>query len=186
MHKWIGSSLTWIVPLALTLGSSMAHAQRFEISSTSYQDGDIISKRQAGTSVECGSGNALTPQVSWHNAPANTASIAILMHDPDGQKGLGVSHWVAYNIDARRGSIGEGDGQRSLPGITVGKNVSGEQAYRGLCPPASDHPHHYTLTVIATTLAPGVLPPSLNRDELLAKLQGKTLAAQSIVGRYGQ
>ncbi|MFF7066138.1 YbhB/YbcL family Raf kinase inhibitor-like protein [Pseudomonas sp. NPDC008258] len=186
MHKWIGSSLTWIVPLALTLGSSMAHAQRFEISSTSYQDGDIISKRQAGTSVECGSGNALTPQVSWHNAPANTASIAILMHDPDGQKGLGVSHWVAYNIDARRGSIGEGDGQRSLPGITVGKNVSGEQAYRGLCPPASDHPHHYTLTVIATTLAPGDLPPSLSRDELLAKLQGKTLAAQSIVGRYGQ
>ena len=45
-------------------------------------------------------------------------------------------------------------------------------------------PHHYIITLIATSLEPGQLVPGLTREELLAKLRGKGLAPASIVGKY--
>jgi phosphatidylethanolamine-binding protein (PEBP) family uncharacterized protein len=64
--------------------------------------------------------------------------------------------------------------------------VRGEAAYRGPCPPAGQVPHHYTITVIASDLAPGALPPALTRDELMAALKGHALEAQSVVGHFGR
>lgn len=186
MRKRIRDVLSCMVPLGMALCATAAHAQAFEVTSASYKDGGVISKKQAGTAAECGGGEGLSPQVSWHNLPAGTQSVAVLMFDPDGQKGLGVSHWVAYNIDAQRGSLKEGEGKASAKGVTVGKNIAGEETYRGLCAPAGDNPHHYGVTVIATTLAPDALPAGLSRDELLQKLKGHALGGQSIVGRYGQ
>jgi len=174
------------LPLSLALCATAVLAAPFEVKSTSYQDGGVISKKQAGVAAECGGGEGMTPQVSWYNLPVEAKSVAVLMHDPDGQKGLGTSHWVAYNIDAQRRVLKEGEASRTVAGVTVGKNVTGDEAYRGLCAPATDNPHHYTVTVIASTLPPGALPPGLTRDELLAKLKGHSLVGQSIVGRYGQ
>ena len=127
----------------------------------------------------------MSPQVSWSNIPAGTKSVAILLFDPDGNKGLGVSHWVAYNIASDSGQLKEGAGQVDSAEITVGKNIGGQAAYRGACPPVGDIPHHYVMTVIASDLAPMSLPKGLSRDELLAALKGHTFNGQSVVGRYG-
>ena len=47
-------------------------------------------------------------------------------------------------------------------------------------------PHHYTITIIATDIAPGSLKPGLTRDELQTALKGHALDSATIVGRYGR
>ena len=174
-----------VLAAMLSLSVGFAYAEGMKVTSTAFSDGGVMPAMYAGDAAGCG-GKGVSPQVSWSNLPAGTKTVAILLFDPDGNKGLGVSHWVAYNIASEAGQLKQGDGQVDGPDVTVGKNISGAQAYRGACPPAGDIPHHYVLTVIASDLAPMSLPKGLNRDELLAALKGHTFIGQSVVGRYGQ
>jgi len=164
--------------------SASADAAGIRVSSSSFTDGGNI-PRPHGNTGDCG-GQGVSPQVSWSDLPPNAKSVAVLILDPDGAMGLGVSHWVVYNIPADRGQLKQGEGQTDGAGVTVGKNISGATAYRGMCPPVGDVPHHYTMTVIATDLEPTALPPALTREELFAALKGHALGAQSVVGRYGR
>ncbi|MDB6001722.1 MAG: YbhB/YbcL family Raf kinase inhibitor-like protein [Rhizobacter sp.] len=92
---------------------------------------------------------------------------------------------MAYNIAAERGQLKPGEAQAGAD-FTVGPNVSGAAAYRGMCPPVGDLTHHYTLTVVASDLSPGELPSGLARDALLAALKGHALGGQSVVGLYSR
>lgn len=170
----------------LAASAFAANAEGMRVTSSSFADGTTIPKAQAGEGAGCGNGKGVAPQVAWSGLPAGTKSVAVFIFDPDGAKGLGVSHWVVYNVAAERGEIKQGEAQADASGITVGKNVSGAAAYRGMCPPAGDLPHHYSMTVVATDVAPGTLPAGLSRDELQAALKGHALGGQSVVGLYGQ
>lgn len=175
-------------PLAgalLSLYAVLVHAAGMEVKSESWADGASIPKQYshngtASDGSQCG-GGGVSPQVSWSNLPPNAKSVAIFMYDPDGATGPGLSHWVAYNIPAERGQLKQGD-----PGVTVGKNMRGEAAYRGPCPPTGQVPHHYVVTVYATDLAPNSLPAGMTREELMAALKGHALEGQSFVGRFGR
>lgn len=175
-------------PLAgalLSLCAASVHAAGMEVKSESWADGASIPKQfgHNGTGSDgsqCG-GGGVSPQISWSNLPPNAKSIAIFMYDPDNAAIPGASHWVAYNIPAERGQLRQGD-----PGVTLGKNVRGEAAYRGPCPTAGQVAHHYVTTVYATDLAPNSLPAGMTREELLAALKGHALEAQSFVGRFAR
>ena len=151
-----------------------------KVTSTAFSDNGTIPAEHAGVG-DCGGKNVSMP-VAWTQLPAKAKSVAVLMSDPDGALGLGVSHWVAYNIPAERGQLKANE----TGGFTVGTNVAGATAYRGMCPPVGDHPHHYVLTVVASDLAPGALPAGLTRDALLAALKGHALGGQSVVGLYSR
>jgi len=156
-----------------------------KVTSSAFGDNGVIPADYAGAG-DCGGKNVSLP-VAWSNLPAKTKSVAVLVFDPDGAAGLGVSHWVAYNIAAERGELKAGEGQAgSNFNFTMGPNVAGAPAYRGMCPPVGDRPHHYVLTVVATDLAPGSLPAGLGRDALLAALKGHALGGQSVVGLYSR
>lgn len=173
----------------LTAASAFAQTppvpNAMKVTSESFAEFGRMSALYAGNSPGCG-GNNVSPQVSWSSLPAGTKSVAVFMIDPDGGKGLGVSHWVAYNIAPERGQLKRGEGMVSGPGITVGKNVAGAEAYRGACPPVGDLQHHYVLTVAALDVAPGSLPAGLTRDELLKALAGHGLQSMSVVGLYSR
>src|SRR6478736_8220552 len=116
----------------LACGSAMcvstgAFAEPMQVASSAFAENGNIPSVHAGDG-ECG-GKGVSPQVSWHNLPAGAKSVAILMFDPDGAKGLGVSHWVAYNIAASRGQLKSGEGQADSNGMLVGKNSAGAAAY---------------------------------------------------------
>ncbi len=164
--------------------TSMAQAAPMTVSSSAFPENTVIPPAYGGNGPNCG-GEGISPPVAWSGLPDGTRSVAIFMFDPDGA-GLGVSHWVAYNIPANRGQLRQGEGQKDGQGITVGKNITGEAAYRGPCPPAGDVPHHYIVTVVATDLEPGALPAGLTRDELMAALKGHARGSASVVGRYGR
>lgn len=154
-----------------------------KVSSSAFADNGVIPADHGGLG-DCGGKNISIP-VAWSQLPAKAKSVAVLVSDPDGAGGLGVSHWVAYNIAAGRGQLRAGDAQPGAD-FTMGPNVSGAAAYRGMCPPVGDWPHHYTVTVVASDLAPGALPAGLGRDALLAALKGHGLGGQSVVGLYSR
>ena len=58
------------------------------------------------------------------------------MFDPDGGKGVGVVHWVAYDIDPALNGLEEGAGWKTSEALIVGRNSHGTMTYRGPCPPA--------------------------------------------------
>src|SRR5947208_1102330 len=79
-------------------GAAQAQQKVFEISSTTFKDGAMLpvkaanSKANAPNNANC-VGENVSPQLSWMNTPAGTKSFALLMVDPEGRGGAGVSHW---------------------------------------------------------------------------------------------
>lgn len=72
--------------LAACLCAGTAHAEKFSIQSDSFKDGQKIPVRYAGTEQQCGSGAGVSPHVRWSHLPPGTASLAIFLNDPDGQR----------------------------------------------------------------------------------------------------
>jgi Raf kinase inhibitor-like YbhB/YbcL family protein len=162
-------------------------AEPFTLASPAFADGGTVPRQYAGKHPSrvppCG-GENISPPLQWANAPAGTRSFAIVMFDPDGGRGLGSSHWVAYGIPADKTLLREGEASVSPTQWTGGRNNIGTDFYFGPCGPQGDAPHHYVFTLIATGLEPGKLPPGLTREELLRQLRGHALAPASIVGKY--
>jgi Raf kinase inhibitor-like YbhB/YbcL family protein len=173
--------------IASTITGSTRAAEPFVLTSPAVADGAMLATRYAGADPSrvppCGGENVSLP-LQWANAPAATRSFAIVMQDPDGGRGTGSDHWVAYGIPPDRTSLAEGEASVAPTDWTGGRNTIGTDHYFGPCGPAGDAPHHYVITLIATDLAPGALEPGLTRGQLLQKLRGHALAPASLVVRY--
>ncbi len=169
----------------VTATSSIAAAAGMSITSTSIPtDGGRIPVESAGPGL-CG-GKELSPALAWSGAPATTMSYAITMWDQDGQKGLGVSHWVAYGIPATTTSIPVGFGSAPSPAYVGGTNTRKTTTYLGACPPVGDTAHHYLITVYALDLAPTALAPGLAREAFFPAIAGHVVGVTSYVGLYSR
>lgn len=171
--------------LAALPAAGFAAAPLFTLQSPDFTDNAFLSKSFAGnnkSSPAC-TGDNVSPALSWSNAPQETKSFALLVTDPVGGKGLGVTHMVAYNIPAATTSFAQGDLTKGK-GYTGGKNSPGTTAWYGPCPPVGSGMHHYNFVVIATDLPPEQLKAGLTHDELLKQLKGHALGAASLVGRF--
>ncbi|AIR86315.1 YbhB/YbcL family Raf kinase inhibitor-like protein [Pantoea rwandensis] len=170
--------------LALLPGSVLA-APVFTLQSSDFNDSAMLNKTFAGNNKSNPSctGDNVSPALSWSNAPAGTRSFALMLTDPVGGKGLGVTHMVAYNITADRTQFAQGELSKG-EGYTGGKNSPGTTSYYGPCPPVGSGIHHYNFVMVATDLPVNQLPGGLTHDELIAKLKGHTLGAATIVGRF--
>src|SRR5579884_2040221 len=101
---WEKNMRTVTVGLAACFwATSLMAAPWMTLTSTSIKDGARIPVRFGGDDQKraCSPrnpaicpcpGKNISPELAWHNAPANTKSFAILMYDIDGQYGAGVSH----------------------------------------------------------------------------------------------
>jgi Raf kinase inhibitor-like YbhB/YbcL family protein len=173
--------------LALNAVNAAEPARRlFTLSSPAFNDDGVLPIKYAGAQCRGGGrGGNISPPLAWLNPPAGTKSFAVLMIDPDGERGLGSVHWVAYGIPAARTELKEGEGGMPPPAdIVAGKNSRGTLGYTGPCGPPVDAPHHYVIDVIALDLAPDALPAGLDRDELLRAIKGHSLGPASLVVRY--
>lgn len=127
-------------------------------------------------------GQNVSLPLSWDNVPTSTKSFALLMFDPAARAGLGFSHWVAYDIPGDKKGLKEGEAN-SDTAFGAGKNGAGKVGWAGPCPPPTDYPHPYTITLVATDIAPGSLKTGMTRDELLAALQGHALGVTTFIAR---
>ncbi|HYW58894.1 MAG TPA: YbhB/YbcL family Raf kinase inhibitor-like protein [Xanthobacteraceae bacterium] len=177
--------------LALTSGVMLAActgafaADVFTLTSPAFKDGTMMAKKNAGavaTNPNC-VGENVSPPLAWANPPAGTKSYALLMVDPEGRGGLGVIHWLAYNIPPDVNGFAEGETSKPSPKYVGGKGTAGQAHYMGPCTPAGA-PHHYTFTLVATDLEPGALPAGLTYPELMAKLDGHAKGATGLIGLW--
>jgi Raf kinase inhibitor-like YbhB/YbcL family protein len=161
-------------------------ADLFTITSTSFKDGTMLAKKNAGatkTNPNC-VGENVSPPLAWKNPPAGTKSYVLTMIDPEGRGGLGVIHWLAYNIPANVTGFAENETSAPSPKYTGGKGTAGQGIYMGPCTPPNTDVHHYTFTLIATDLDPGALPAGLTYPELMAKLDGHAKGAAGLIGLF--
>ena len=160
-------------------------ASLFTLSSPAFADGALLPLKYAGGAQCSGAkGGNLSPPLAWSNPPKETKSFAVVMTDPDGGRGLGSVHWVAYGIAAARSGLKEGEGAPASGEIVAGRNSRGTVGYSGPCGPPVDAPHHYVIQVLALDLEPGSLPPGLDRDQLYKAIAGHSLGPASLVVRY--
>lgn len=98
------------------------------------------------------SGENVSPQLSWENAPAGTQCFAITMYDKDAPTGSGFWHWVVFNIPAQVNALpsGAGDITKKLAPAGAVQSITdfGKPGYGGAAPPPGT-PHEYLITVYA-------------------------------------
>jgi len=161
--------------IATVSGSASAQQAVFDMSSTTFKDGQMMPKKVANSQAnfpgnkDC-VGENISPQLSWVNPPAGTKSFAITMVDPEGRGGGGVVHWVAYGIPADVTGFAEGEVSKDSPKYVGGKSRLGVGHYSGPCMPPNYSARHYTFVLIATDLEPNALPPGLTKEELALKI----------------
>lgn len=170
-------------PAGAADNDAKARPKLFVLYSSAMHAYGYMPEKYVGTNPNgnCKGQNVSLP-LAWSNVPANTKSFAITMFDPAARGGLGFSHWVAYDIPGDKKGLKEGEAN-SDTAFGAGKNGAGKVGWAGPCPPPTDYPHPYTISLIATDIAPGTLQAGMNRDQLLAALQGHALGVTTFIAR---
>ncbi|MFW5858196.1 MAG: YbhB/YbcL family Raf kinase inhibitor-like protein [Planctomycetota bacterium] len=126
-----------------------------------------------------GEGENVSPPLAWDGAPEGTASIALIVDDPDAPREDPFVHWVLVNLPADARELAEG----SAGGGTEGKNSADRTGYMGPMPPPGHGTHHYHFKVYAldTTLDLAGTP---TKTDVLRAMEGHVLAEGELVGTY--
>ena len=124
-------------------------------------------------------GDNINPQLDISWVPDGTASLVLIVDDPDAPGGTWV-HWTIWNLDPGTTSISE----NSVPaGAVEGVTDFGVPGYGGPCPPSGTHRYFFKLFALDTTLE---LDPSATAADLEAAIQGHLLDSVELVGLYGE
>ena len=118
----------------------------FTLSSSVLTDGAPMPE---SATAEAGS---LSPDLTWHGFPENTASFMLTCFDPDAPIPSGWWHWAILDIPSSMTHLEAGAGASDLmldgPAFHL-RGDAGEASYFGATPPAGDRPHRYVFTVHA-------------------------------------
>jgi Raf kinase inhibitor-like YbhB/YbcL family protein len=121
-----------------------------------------------------------SPQLTWSAPPAGTASLAIVVDDPDASGG-DFTHWIVFNLRPDVLAIAEAADPAELGG-SVGTNGFSRQQYSGPCPPRMEL-HRYSFRVFALDAMLDARP-GLTRDAVDAAMSGHVLAEGALVGSF--
>jgi Raf kinase inhibitor-like YbhB/YbcL family protein len=149
-----------------------------DLSSTAFAQGGDIPRRYT-----C-EGDDIAPALSWTDVPERTASLVLIVDDPDAPDPAAPArtwvHWVLVDIPPSATAIPEGG--RSLPvGCRDGLNDWRRTGYGGPCPPVGRHRYFFKLYALDTRL-PGLQRPT--KADLESAMQGHVLAQAQLVGTY--
>ncbi|WP_103069349.1 YbhB/YbcL family Raf kinase inhibitor-like protein [Aquimarina sediminis] len=129
---------------------SLSYAQTFTLKSSEL--GGQATNKQLFKGFGC-TGENISPQLRWENAPKETKSFAITIHDPDAPTGSGWWHWVVFNIPNTINELSSDAGNTSKDLISKtaiqSKTDFGTYGYGGPCPPEGHGIHQYVITVYA-------------------------------------
>ena len=150
-----------------------------QLRSTAFQAGGAIPTR-----FTC-EGDDISPDLSWRDAPPETKSFVLILHDPDAPRAGGFTHWVVYNIPAGTSHIEENIPQQAtVEGLGVqGKNDAGEIGYMGPCPPSGTHRYFARLFAVDRELD---LKPGLYHRDVYSEMQGHIVEQAELMGTYAK
>jgi Raf kinase inhibitor-like YbhB/YbcL family protein len=127
-------------------------------------------------------GLGISPPLQWEHAPSGTASLALIVDDPDAPAGTWV-HWVIYDLPPEPHELTESSSaDAELPsGARHGKNSWGRLGYGGPCPPSGTHRYVFKLYALDTVLG---LAAGATKEQLLQAMEGHILGQAELVGVY--
>ncbi len=131
-------------------------------------------------------GENVSPPLKWSDMPANTASLVLIVDDPDAPDPAAPKrtwvHWVLYNIPPSASGLAEAVQTLELPqGTLQGMNDMKKTGYGGLCPPIGLHRYFHKLYALDSVL------PDLNQPDkatLEKAMAGHILGYQELIGTY--
>jgi Raf kinase inhibitor-like YbhB/YbcL family protein len=154
------------------------------LTTNGWPDGDDIPVKYTQAAEQ------VSPQLTWTNAPANTQSFVVLMHDPDVTLAGTTDdqlHWLVWNIPATATGLPEHVPQGSpLPDGSMQVSATGP-VYRGPGAPANGPRHHYTIEVFAldTKLdVPAAATWQETRTNVVKAMQGHIRAKAVYAGLF--
>lgn len=132
-------------------------------------------------------GAGLSPPLAWEGVPQGTASLALLIEDPDIPMPVPLTHCVVHGIPPGMGRLAEGAipaGKPARPpGFGVGRNGFGRIGWLPITPPPGHGPHHYAFQLFALDIDPKFeWPPG--RIALLRAMRGHVLSWGMVFGVY--
>lgn len=148
-----------------------------ELKSGAFAAGDTIPRQYT-----C-EGEDVSPELTWRGAPEGTRTFALICDDPDAPGQTWV-HWVIYNIPADVSQLpaGVAGDEELADGTRQGINDFKAIGYGGPCPPPGpEHRYFFKLYALSTPLD---LPPGSTKNDLLAAMDGITLAEARLMGMY--
>lgn len=152
----------------------------FSLRSPSFEAGKAIPTKHT-----C-QGDDVSPALTWSEAPAGTASFALIVDDPDAPDPRAPkttwAHWVLYDIPPAARALPEAATAANLPagtreGINDGKRIG----YGGPCPPIGRHRYFHKLYALDVVLADLGRP---TRAALEQAMRGHVLAEAQLMGTY--
>lgn len=154
---------------------------------TSQDLGGQATRAQEFNGFGC-TGENMSPQLAWSNAPEGTKSFAITMYDPDAPTGSGWWHWVVFDIPANVDELVRNAGnvaQNLAPqGAIQSITNYGVPGYGGPCPPEGHGLHQYIITVHALKTETLGLDANTNTAVVGYYLWNNTIAKASLVAYY--
>jgi Raf kinase inhibitor-like YbhB/YbcL family protein len=154
---------------------------RLVLKSDAFEDGGEIPSKYT-----C-EGEDLSPGLAWEGLPEGTASLVLIVDDPDAPDPAAPrmvwDHWILYNLPPDAGGLAEGvPAHRLPPGCGQGINSWGRTGYGGPCPPIGRHRYFFRLYALDSPLPPGLGTPT--KDGVLLAMEDHILARTELVGTY--
>ena len=184
--------LRFLLFLSFWLISSLSSAEAIEdtiaVSSSVFEHHGMVPEENSAYS------DNISIDISWANLPAGTLQLALICDDPKvvelGMMPSPFVHWVVYNIPASVDGLPGGlpsdeeiSGVDGLDGVINGINGTRRPGYFGPRPPVNGELHQYDFRVYAL-VADLDLQPGLNKDGLLAAIEGHVLGTGMLMGHY--
>jgi Raf kinase inhibitor-like YbhB/YbcL family protein len=130
-------------------------------------------------------GEDTSPPLEWGAPPPGTASLALIVDDPDAPRGTWV-HWVIYNLPAEARGLAAGIALEAelSDSSRQGNNSWPRLGYGGPCPPSGSHRYFFKLYALDTAL--DLQQPGATKQQLLQAMEGHILAETQLMGTYAR
>lgn len=161
----------------------------FRIKSSDIKANSTITNKHVFDGFGC-SGENISPQISWQNAPKETKSFALTVYDPDAPTGSGWWHYVAINIPTKYSKLPANFGAenkfKTTEDISQIRNDFGAYKFGGPCPPKGDKPHRYIFTIYALKAEKLEVPETATAALAGFMINQNVLAKASFEAVYGR
>jgi hypothetical protein len=128
----------------------------------------------------------VSPELSWTGVPEGTASLALIVDDPDAPDPEAPKmtwvHWVLCNLPPDTSRLDEGVTSSDLPpGTLEGMTDFGKTGWGGPCPPIGRHRYFFKLFALDSVLPDLDEPTSA---ALQAAMEGHIVGTTELMGTY--
>ncbi|KFC69265.1 Phospholipid-binding protein, PBP family [Bosea sp. LC85] len=128
-------------------------------------------------------GENLMPELSWTGVPDGTASLALIVEDPDAPSGT-FRHLAVYNIPPDWNGLPRSVDTGSDNNLRFARNDFGNAQYDGPQPPKGHGPHHYHFRLAALDVPTINLPPDVGAERILQEARKHAIEEAELVGIY--